>query len=140
MNHSSAVSSHALLPAWAMAMLIFIAALPGCRSTAADSSVYLKRCAACHARSGSGLARLYPALHDSSYLGERIDELPCLIKNGVRGTLTTADGSANRRMPAFADLSLTEMSSLVIYLRETWGSGREPLSEEVVAQWLQRCR
>jgi mono/diheme cytochrome c family protein len=140
MNHSSAVSSPALPPAWAIALLILVAALPGCRSTEADSSVYLKRCAACHSRSGGGLARLYPALHGSSYLGERIEELPCLIRNGVRGTLTTADGSTNRRMPAFPDLSLDEMSSLVFYLRETWGSGREPISEEIVARWLQRCQ
>jgi mono/diheme cytochrome c family protein len=140
MNHSSAASLFALLLAGEMALFGLLAGLPGCRSTPADSSVYLKRCASCHSRSGAGLARLYPALHGSSYLGERIKELPCLIKHGVRGNIATADGSANRRMPPFPDLSLDEMSSLVIFLRDTWGSGREPISEEVVAQWLQLCR
>lgn len=114
--------------------------LSGCNSSPADASVYLKRCASCHSRSGAGLARLYPPLRDSPYLNKRIDELPCLVKNGIRGKIATRDGSPNLRMPAFTNLSLAEMSTLIIYLRDTWGSGAEPISEEVVGQWLQGCR
>lgn len=128
------------LPVSAAIGLGLSVALSGCNSAPADASVYLKRCASCHSRSGTGLARLYPPLRSSPYLNDRIEELPCLVKNGIRGTITTRDGSPSLRMPAFTNLSLAEMSTLIIYLRDTWGSGSEPISEEVVGQWLQRCR
>jgi mono/diheme cytochrome c family protein len=42
-------------------------------------------------------------------------------------------------MPAFANLTLEEMSSLINYLQQRWGKDRETVSEQTVAQWLRSC-
>lgn len=125
---------HTLLMLAATAVL-----LSGCSGNRADAAVYDKHCASCHGRDGQGLRALYPPLQDSDYLGEKIRELPCLISGGIRGTIVTGNKTKNIRMPAFGDLTLEEMSSLVSYLQQRWGKGGETPSEQTVAQWLRSC-
>ena len=100
---------------------------------------YLAHCASCHGREGQGLKALYPALTDSAYLGDRIGELPCLISSGVRGKIVTGKRTKNIRMPAFADLSIEQMNSLISYLQLNWGKGGETVSEQKINQWLRSC-
>jgi len=123
-------------------MLVLLPALmllSGCKENRGDPAVYNRHCASCHGREGQGLRALYPALTDSAYLGHRIGELPCLISSGVRGKNVTGNRTKNIRMPAFADLSIQEMNSLISYLQLNWGKGGETLSEQKISQWLRSC-
>ena len=113
--------------------------LSGCSENGADAVVYDKNCASCHGSDGQGLRTLYPPLRESDYLDQRISELPCLISRGIRGTIVTGNKTKNIRMPAFANLTLEEMSSLINYLQQRWGKDRETVSEQTVAQWLRSC-
>lgn len=127
---------------WSYTLLLLAATallLSGCSENGADATVYDKHCASCHGRDGQGLRALYPPLQDSDYLDKRITELPCLIFKGVRGTIVTGNKTKNIRMPAFVDLTLEEMSSLINYLQQRWGKGGETASEQTVAQWLRSC-
>jgi mono/diheme cytochrome c family protein len=127
---------------WSFTLLLFSAAvllLSGCSHNGVDAGVYDRHCASCHGRDGQGLRALYPPLQNSDYLDGRISELPCLVSKGIRGTITTGSTTKNIRMPAFADLSLEEMSSLITYLRQRWGKDGETVSQQTVAQWLRSC-
>ena len=129
--------------AWRRAgLLLFITMmvmLPGCKENRGDPAVYNKHCASCHGREGQGLRALYPPLTDSAYLDGQINELPCLISSGVRGKIDTGKRTKNIRMPAFENLTIQEMSSLIGYLQLNWGRGSEPVSEQTVSQWLRTC-
>ena len=124
-------------------VLLFLAAavllLSGCSVNQGDPTVYKKHCSSCHGSQGQGLRALYPPLEGSAYLGERIAELPCLVSAGIRGTIVTGNKTKNIRMPAFSELTLEEMSSLVNYLRLNWGKGGETVAQQTVAQWLRSC-
>jgi mono/diheme cytochrome c family protein len=72
-------------------------------------------------------------------LGDRIGELPCLISSGVRGKIVTGKKTKNIRMPAFADLSIQQMNSLISYLQLNWGKDGETVSEQKISQWLRSC-
>jgi mono/diheme cytochrome c family protein len=127
---------------WPFTLLLLTATtllLPGCSENGADAATYEKHCASCHGRDGQGLRALYPPLQDSDYLDTRITELPCLISGGIRGTLVTGNKAKNIRMPAFGDLTLEEMSSLITYLQQRWGTGGKTASEQKVSQWLRSC-
>ena len=82
---------------------------------------------------------LYPPLKGSLYLGAKMDELPCLIRAGVRGTIVTGKKTRNVRMPGFPELTIKEMSSLINYLRQRWGKDGAAVSEQTVGQWLGSC-
>ena len=122
-----------------LALLPALMLLSGCKENRGDPSVYNRHCASCHGREGQGLKALYPALTDSAYLGHRIGELPCLISSGVRGKIVTGKKTKNIRMPAFADLSIQQMNSLISYLQLNWGKGGETVSEQKISQWLRSC-
>ena len=122
-----------------LALLPALMLLSGCKENRGDPSVYNRHCASCHGREGQGLKALYPALTDSAYLGDRIGELPCLISSGVRGKIVTGKRTKNIRMPAFADLSIQQMNSLISYLQLNWGKGGETVSEQKISQWLRNC-
>lgn len=122
-----------------LALLPALMLLSGCKENRGDPTVYNRHCASCHGREGQGLKALYPALTDSAYLGDRIGELPCLISSGVRGKIVTGKRTKNIRMPAFADLSIQQMNSLISYLQLNWGKGGETVSEQKISQWLRSC-
>lgn len=122
-----------------LALLPALMLLSGCKENSGDPTVYNRHCASCHGREGQGLKALYPALTDSAYLGDRIGELPCLISSGVRGKIVTGKKTKNIRMPAFADLSIQQMNSLISYLQLNWGKGGETVSEQKINQWLRSC-
>ncbi len=122
-----------------LVLLLALMLLPGCQENRGDPVVYNSHCASCHGREGQGLKALYPPLTGSVYLGERIGELPCLISSGVRGKIVTGNRTKNIRMPAFADLSIQEMNSLISYLQLNWGKGGETVSEQKISQWLRTC-
>ena len=127
---------------WPFALLLLVATallLFGCSEHEADATVYDKHCASCHGGDGQGLRALYPPLQDSDYLDKRIMELPCLISKGIRGTIVTGNKTTNIRMPAFADLTLEEMSSLINYLQQRWGKDGEAATAHKVRQWLRSC-
>lgn len=122
-----------------LALLPALMLLSACKENRGDPSVYNRHCASCHGREGQGLKALYPALTDSAYLGDRIGELPCLISSGVRGKIVTGKRTKNIRMPAFANLSIQQMNSLISYLQLNWGKGGETVSEQKINQWLRSC-
>ena len=120
-------------------LVVMTLLLPGCTENPGDPAVYEKYCSSCHGLDGKGLRALYPPLKGSGYLGERIAELPCLISGGIRGNIVTGDGTKNMLMPAFPELSIQDMTSLIAYLQLGWGRGEKPVSEQTTAQWLRTC-
>ena len=46
--------------------------------------IYLQQCANCHQASGEGLKGVIPPLKDTDFLTpDRLDQVICLIKNGI---------------------------------------------------------
>ncbi len=109
---------------------VVIAGQFGCRDTGGESTVYKRHCASCHGSKGQGLRSLYPSLKESEYLDKNLERLPCLIISGVRGTV---------RMPGFAHLSTPEITELVSFLNNNWGTIPKTVSEQMVASWLKDC-
>lgn len=102
----------------------------GCSDDAGDPALYKEYCSACHGPKGEGLRSLYPALEGSSYLDQKLDQLPCLIIRGAGNTI---------QMPGFPQLSAGEISELIVYLNNRWGTSRQAVSEQTVAAWLNSC-
>jgi len=78
--------------------------------------IYDALCLQCHMADGSGLGTLYPDLSKSTYLTDRMTDLPCLIRKGKR-----SDELATVYMPAQPQLREAELSNLINYINYTWG-------------------
>jgi len=104
------------------------------------SELYLTHCASCHGPSGKGLRDLYPSLLKNPFLSAKLSQLPCLIKQGVKGGIITGKGTYNQLMPPFKAFTNAELIQLVSFMQQRWSSSSiVELTPHVIEQWLDSC-
>lgn len=91
-------------------------------------------CVACHQASGQGLPGVFPPLDGSEWVAgdERI--LANILLHGISGDITVKGTAYKSAMPAFGQLSDSELAALASHVRETWSNKAAPLSAELFAQ------
>lgn len=82
---------------------------------------------------------MYPALGGSPYLDSEIETLPCLVRDGIMGSIVTADGTHNRKMPGFPGLSAQQTAELINYLQLQWAQEFEIVTAAMVEHWWESC-
>jgi mono/diheme cytochrome c family protein len=95
----------------------------------AGEAIYADNCAACHAMSGEGVARLFPALKGSpSTQSADATSLIRVVLQGARSVAT--DGApTGPAMPAFDwKLSDAQVASVLTYIRNSWGNAAAAIS------------
>lgn len=85
-------------------------------------SVYQTHCQNCHGANGEGLGALIPPLTDSSYLRKNLHALPCLIRDGIKDTITINGKIYTQAMPPQADLSPIKISEVLTYVGNSFGN------------------
>lgn len=95
--------------------------------------IYKALCSNCHMDDGNGLGQIYPSLHKSIYLGDKIEDLTCLIRTGKQSShLSTVV------MPGFSKLREAELSNLINYLSHEWGN-QEILPITSIREQIDSC-
>lgn len=80
--------------------------------------LYEAKCQNCHMKDGSGLGKLVPSLKESAMLGSPM--MACIIKNGIQDTIRNYKTFLVKEMPAFGQLSATEVTNIINYINHTW--------------------
>jgi mono/diheme cytochrome c family protein len=99
----------------------------------AGAAVYADQCAACHAMSGNGVARLFPALKNSGSV--QSDDPTSLLRVVLDGTRAVATNRAptGAAMPAFGwKLSDGQIAAVLTYIRNSWGNAAAAVSASQV--------
>jgi len=76
------------------------------------AAVYAANCVACHQANGRGVPGAFPALDGSKLVTGPADPQLALVLNGKTGTA----------MPAWKQLSDTDIAAVVTYTRNSWGN------------------
>src|SRR6185437_15078039 len=92
-------------------------------------AIYIDNCAACHAMSGEGVARLFPALKGSpSTQSAEPTSLIRVVLQGARSVATDGAPTAPA-MPAFDwKLSDGQVAAVLTYIRNSWGNAAAGVS------------
>lgn len=99
----------------------------------AGEAIYLDNCAACHAASGEGVPRLFPALKGTGSV--QSEDPTTLIRVILRGTRAVATDAAptGPAMPAFGwRLNDDQTAAVVTYMRNAWGNAAAPVTTAAV--------
>lgn len=115
------------------ASLFFISAASG---TEKGDQLYMGNCAKCHGREGEGFLRLYPPIHNSTFLKNKVPQLPCIMRYGLRGKIIVEGIEFNQIMPGNERLSPEDMGHIISFLQKRWN---HPASELIVKEWLNNC-
>ena len=95
----------------------------------AGEAIYADNCAACHAMSGEGVARLFPALKGTP--STQSADPTSLIRVVLQGAQSVATEGAptGPAMPAFDwKLSDAQVASVLTYIRNSWGNAAAAVS------------
>jgi len=99
----------------------------------AGAAIYADQCAACHAMTGDGVARLFPTLKHSASV--QSDDATSLLRVVLEGTRAVATDRAptGPAMPAFGwKLSDSQIAAVLTYVRNTWGNAAAAVSASQV--------
>lgn len=100
-------------------------------SVALGALVFADTCIKCHQIEGYGEEELYPSLHNPDLLADRT----LLIQTMLNGRLAhekSADGTAQRLMPALEFLSNKEITGLIAFISNSWGNEVLVVTEQEV--------
>jgi cytochrome c551 len=101
--------------------------------------LYTLHCANCHMDQGEGLGALYPPLNQSDYLAINRNDLPCLIRNGLKGEILVNGLVYDLEMPGIPQLTEVEINNLLNYIFTAWDNELEPLQIKEVQKTLSTC-
>jgi len=114
--------------------------LVSCADGPTAEKTYELRCANCHGKNGEGLKKLIPPLADSDYLQSNMDQLACIIRNGMKDSIRVNGEWYVQEMPASQDLSDMDIVNLVNYINKRWGSPSTAQTPSKTRDQLKKCR
>lgn len=126
-------------------ILIMVACQPNVSIQTAQYAVngqklYTVHCQNCHGASGEGLGKLYPPLTDSTFLIENRYRLACIIKKGMHEPIVVAGQTYKGVMPAFPQLTDTDIAYILTYVTTTFGNSTQTFHQDEVAKTRQDCK
>ena len=101
--------------------------------------LYQQHCSNCHQTEGEGLARLIPPLKNADYLANNIDNLPCIIRNGLQGEIMVNDTMYHQPMPANSRLTDLEIAEITTYVYKKFLNREILISPNRINKRLQSC-
>jgi mono/diheme cytochrome c family protein len=102
-------------------------------------NLFVTNCSACHQKDGLGLAQLYPPLKNSSYFKVNYAKLPCIIRNGLKGSITVNGNTYDQYMPGIASLTPAEIADISNYVMNNFNSMNQYTKEDEVSKTLASC-
>jgi len=96
-------------------------------------AVFVDTCAACHKRSGEGVAHLFPRLAGNVIATQNDPaSLIRIILTGGRGAATDATPTAPAMPSLGYRLGDEQVAAVVTYVRNSWGNAASPVTAEMV--------
>lgn len=105
----------------------------------AGKRYYNAYCGNCHMEDGKGLSELIPTLHNSTYIANNQDQLPCIIRYGIKSTVADSSSDVQLSMPAHPQLNDIEVLNICNYINNTWGNSVEQININEMKERLEKC-
>jgi mono/diheme cytochrome c family protein len=94
--------------------------------------VYVAQCMSCHLEGGEGIEDVYPPLAKSDYLMTDKNRSVMNVLQGLAGEIMVNGKTYNGEMTPF-EMTDTEVSDVLNYIRNSWGNKSESITPEEVA-------
>lgn len=94
--------------------------------------LYKQYCLSCHQPDGNGVRGMYPPLAGNPVVTGPADKLIRIVLFGLEGPLEVLGKEYNQVMPSQDYLSDKQISSILTFLRSSWGNKADPVKESHV--------
>jgi mono/diheme cytochrome c family protein len=102
---------------------------------------YTQYCANCHLDNGQGLQGLIPPLAGADYLTNARNQLPCIIRKGMKGNIIVngITYGTQEMPPPTAKLTEFEITNILNYINTAWGNNLPVWTIDEVRNNLKEC-
>lgn len=123
-----------------LAMLLGFSCFFSCQETpyVQGKRVYEAMCSNCHMSNGSGLAALIPPLAESDYLTQHQEELPCIIRHGLKDTIQVNGQIYSQEMQG-VELDDVALHNVINYINNSFGNNNGETRLDITKERLKRC-
>lgn len=101
--------------------------------------LYEQHCQSCHMEDGSGLKGLIPPLAKADYLQTHRNDLPCIIRHGMDGSIVVNGVEYNKEMPGVESLRKDHITNLLNYIQTNFGNNNPRYTMQEVEKLLEAC-
>lgn len=101
--------------------------------------LYQNFCMNCHMEDGTGLPGNIPPLAGADFLQQHSDQIPCIIRYGIRDTIRVNDISYSTPMEGVPQLTDIEITNIINYMNHAWGNNNGFTKPTDVARILKNC-
>jgi mono/diheme cytochrome c family protein len=102
--------------------------------------LYTNFCANCHMENGQGLKGLIPTLVKADYLISNRGDIPCIIRNGLKGKIiVNGIEYGQQEMLPIKKLSEFEITNVMNYISTAWGNNEKLWKVDEVREGLKKC-
>lgn len=95
--------------------------------------IFNANCVACHQVSGKGLPGVFPPLDGSEWVNGDARTLANIVLHGITGEIDVAGQRYKGAMPAFNQLSDSELAEVLSHVRSTWSNRSAPIHSDLIA-------
>ena len=103
------------------------------------AELYNHFCANCHMEDGKGLKMIIPPLANADYLKNKQVEIPCLIKNGIKGPIIVNGKTYQTEMAGIPSLNDIQINNIINYINNAWGNNYGDSNVKKVNEYLENC-
>jgi cytochrome c551 len=101
--------------------------------------LYQQYCGQCHMDDGSGLGTNIPPLANSDYLEKNLQNLPCLIRYGIKEPVVVNGVTYNQVMPGNLNVAGSDMANIINYIGQKWYNKDVTVDLNMVKKELEKC-
>lgn len=132
---------HLLWPVVVIAGLLMARQWMGDPTMREGQRLYEAYCMNCHGENGEGFLQMIPPLAAADYLEIHLEELPCVIINGLDEPIRVNGIEYDLPMAGMGEgkLSVSQVQSLIHYVRNAWGNVGKKSSRKEVEEWIEKC-
>lgn len=111
-------------------LVMFVAEAQG----ADGQGLYGRHCLGCHQADGGGVPNMQPAIAGGTWVKGDARALTLFVMTGGFNSAERKESESHNVMPAFAQLSDSELADILSYIRQKFGGGASPVTAAVVAE------
>jgi mono/diheme cytochrome c family protein len=109
-------------------------AAPAAPAGGEGQALYGRHCLSCHQADGYGVPNMQPAIAGGTWVAGDPRALAMFVMTGGFDSGSRKDSDNGNVMPAFAQLSDTELAAILTFIRAKFGKGASALSAADVAE------
>ena len=100
---------------------------------------YTAHCAKCHGDAGEGIGALVPPLAQTDWLSENQDQIPCIIKHGLKDSILIEGVWYKEEMLPVEKLNTIQIGNITNYISKTFSKTPKYYSQSEIEALLKEC-